>query len=514
MPDDTIINKVISFIAGGNEGGDDKQILLKQLAREVQQNKYAKFYRPRQEEADPSFAQYFYNLYKIIYPARSFLKNPATMAKIQQITLESSLDKATMDVIKRLGPEAIEERKKNAAADFPEELEKDIESLTQGFDSPRLAAADKCYNLIFVFNRFVSWDFFALLKKFDPDITEGFPVPPKFSPLRTDVIMADIASLLSIIPVYDPQDDWKTVLEIFKYCRGGSALIPLETWTGLLADLKDLRQSKILETMVKLASGNPIWELKPASFPDEQLSSSWLTEKTTEIRRIISDITESQKNSQIAALVKAIFGNMETVKLHYYTKDRGKILAEKELDTYIYASALNHLLLFIQEFISKEMYELADILLVRGQWTKNAESISMSDAYHVIMDIAPEITDLDELLSEDGGEGSRLRGALLRVDRDRSQTRYLNSLVHSINQKALNIINRAVPNLVVIGRHLKKLVDDCQKKPYDLIMNWKELIQISKIPMAQRLNDDYKRINYFIQLMNLEGKPEGESEEE
>jgi hypothetical protein len=52
------------------------------------------------------------------------------------------------------------------------------------------------------------------------------------------------------------------------------------------------------------------------------------------------------------------------------------------------------------------------------------------------------------------------------------------------------------------------LMEDCQKKPYELIMNWKELALASKIPMAQRLSDDYKKVNYFIQLMLLEARME------
>jgi hypothetical protein len=256
--------------------------------------------------------------------------------------------------------------------------------------------------------------------------------------------------------------------------------------------------------MVKLASGNPVWEAKSVPLSDEQLSSQWLTQKTAEIRQVISNIADSQRNAQIATLEKAVFGTADITRLNFYTMEKGKLLSQKDLDTYTYAPALNHLLIFIQDFISKEMQELNDILLVRGQWTNNSASITMSDAYHSILDIGPEITELDESLSEDGSNGPRLRGALLRVDRDRTQARYLNSIVNSLNEDALNIVNRAVPHLIVVGKQLKILFDDCQKKPYEFIMNWKELAQISKTPIAQRLGEDYKKINYFIQLMLLE----------
>jgi hypothetical protein len=510
MPDDNILNKVISFIAGGE--GDDKQVLLKQVTKDIQQNKYAKFYKARQEETDVSFAQYLYSIYKIVYPAKIFLKDPANRAKIKQVTLESHLDKAVMDLIKQLTPDKIAERRKNSGPDFTVELEKDLAALTIGFDSPRLAEADKCYHLAMVFYHFVSWDYMSILRKFDPEISENFSTPPKFASLRTDTIMADMASFLQVLPSFDPKDDWKTVLQIFKYCKGGTDLITFEMWNGLLANLKDLKYSKMIEMMIRLATGNPVWELKVSLQPPEQLSADWLADKTRELRGIISGIVDNQKNAQIAALEKAVFGANETTRLIYYNKDRGKILIQKDMEPYVYAPALNHLLAFIQDFVTKEMQELSDLLLVRGQWTKNASSITMSDAYHNVLDITPAIEELDETLSEEGNNGPRLRGALMRVDRDPGQARYVNSIVNNINEDALNIINRVVPPFIVIGKHLKMLMDDCQKKPYDIIMNWKELALLSKIPIAQRLSDDYKKVNYFVQLMLMETKQEAVEE--
>ncbi|MDR2619313.1 MAG: DUF5312 family protein [Treponema sp.] len=510
MPED-ILNKVISFIAGDSDGGDDKQVLLKQIAREIQQNKYAKFYHVRQGEADVSFAQYFYNIYKIVYPAWVYLKDPANISRIKHVTIESFLDKPTMDIIKRLTPEAVAERRKTAGPGISKELEADLAALTAGFDSPKLAAADKCYNLIAVLNRFVSWNYYAFLKKFDPSLAEkDFSSTPKFSSLNTDIIMADISAFMSILPSFESNDDWKTVFEILKYCKGGTDLIPFEIWNGLLSNLKDLRQSKILECMVRLASGNPVWEPKAAPAPHEQLSSVWLDHKNAEIRQVIMDIADSQRNTQIAVLEKTVFGSADTIRLSFYTKEKGKILTQKDLAAYVYAPALNHLVSFIQDFMSKEMQELGDIMLVRGQWTNSSASRAMSDGYHDVVEILPEITALDESLSEEGGNGPRLRGALLRVDRDPGQARYINSIITTLNEEALNIINRAVQSLIIVGKHLKMLVDDSQKKPYELIMNWKELVQVSKTPITQRLADDYKKVNYFVQLMLLETRQQEE----
>jgi hypothetical protein len=126
------------------------------------------------------------------------------------------------------------------------------------------------------------------------------------------------------------------------------------------------------------------------------------------------------------------------------------------------------------------------------------------------MDVTEEIIKLDESLAEDGSNGPRLRGALLRVDRDKTQSRYINSIISSINEEALNIINRAVPSLIVVGKHFKMLYEDCEKKPLELIMNWKELNAVSKLPMVQRIGTVYKKLTLFVQLMTMEINPQEE----
>ena len=508
MPD--VINKVMSLI-GKDDPGSDKDLLLKQLAKEISQNKYAKFYRIRQGEADIPLGQYFYSLYKTVYPLKVFLKDPAKGAKIRQITLEAFLDKHVMDIIRRLSPEAIAERKKTAGTDISNQLKEDLASLATGFDSPRIATADKCHNLIISMKQFAGFDFYSFLQKFDSELKDGdFISQPKFVPVDANVLAQEILTFFSVLPPLEANDGWKTVFEILKYCKGGTEVIPLAHWNNMLVSLQDLKQSKILELICRMATANPILEMKSAVPSNEALSAVWLAQKTNEVREVITGITGSQKQAQLTALEQAVFGPLPTTRLTYYTADRGRILLDKELEGYVYAPALNHLLAFIQEYMSKEIQELCDILLVRGQWTNNTASRQMSEGFHDVLDITPGILQLDENLSDEGSNGLRVKGALLRVDRDKSQARLINNVVGEVNEEALNLLNRVVPPLIVVGKHFKMLLDDCERKHFELIMNWKELAGMSTAPLSQRISTIYKKINYFVQLMLLETRQEEE----
>jgi hypothetical protein len=507
---ENLLNKALNFIGRGDaaEGDSDKQVLLKQLTKEISQNKYGKFLKVKSEDADPSFAAYLFTVYRVIYPAQAFLKDSSKIPRIKQIVMESFLDRTATEIARQISAEAISERRKTTAAkDLSSQLEADLTNLAAAFDQSRYAEADKCYNLITALTRFVLFDFNALLQKFDPDLREGnFTDPPHFSAIPGDSILKELVDFHALTAVLEPQDDWKTALAILKGAKNGSDLIPLDQWNNLLINLRDLKQSRFLDLMIRFLSKNPVWEGK-FQFPNEQMTSTWLEEKQQEVRGFISAIAEGQRNAQITALVKAVFGDADTQRLDHYTEERGKILTSKDLDSYIYAGGLNYLLAFIQDYLEKEIHELCDVLLIRGQWTNNASSIQMSENFHIAVDIAPEIITLDETLADEGSNGSRLRGAILRVERDRTQGRYINSIVNSINDEALSLINRTVPALIIVGKHMKTLLDDFQKKHSELIVNWKELEMTSKTPMRQRLGETYKKINYFVQLMVLVTRP-------
>ena len=512
MPDD-ILNKVIHLISRDGEGSD-KDVLIKQTVKEVSQNRYAKFYRAKQYEADPSLGMFFYQVYKITYPLQVFLKDPVRDARIRQITLEAFLDKPTMALIKRLSAQEIAARMEIAADDFSKELEDDLMALQHGFDNPKIAVADKCYNMIASMKQFALFNFGSLLRKFDPEYKDGdFVTPPKFVPSDVNLLMPDLASFISVLPIQEKLENWKTVFEILKFCKGGTDVIPLNQWNSLLVSLNDIRQSRILELLGRIATSNPILEFK-AIIPHETLSASWLNQKTAEVREVLNGIAENQRSAKIKVLEQEVFGALSTIRLSYYTADRGKLIGDKGLDDYEYAPALNHLYTFIEEFMCKEINELCDLILVRGQWTNIPASRAMSEAFHEILEMPAEITELDESLAEDGSNGPRIRGALLRVDRDKSQARYINSIIAGINETALNIINRAVTDLIVVGKHFKLLLDDSERKSFELIMNWKELVAVTRAPITPRLASVYKRLNYFVQLMGLEIRQDEEEEEE
>jgi hypothetical protein len=504
MPDDSIINKMFSLLGKETEPVSDRDMLIRQTLRELAQNKYAKFYRVKSEEIDPSFAQYFYTIYKTIYPARVFIKEMEKSGKLKRTVIEYFMPPKALEIARRLTREALEGRGKTTApALLSTQLQADYDALSASFDEDRINAADQCYNLITAFSQFIRFNYVELLNKFDSAVVEGiFTAPLKFAAVRADLLVEDLKALYTAISTLSPQEDWKTVFSVLRAAKGGTDLILYDQWIMLLANLYDIKTSKIIEYIIRHATENPLWDGK-AQILNEHLGAAWLEEKREDVQKQIAAIAESQRNAQAAILARAIFGEVDTTRLIFYNERTNQIYWGKGLDGFAYAGALNYLTAFLQDFFSKEIQEVCEIVLIRGQWTSNTGSLQMSEGFHGALDLLPAIAELDETLSEKGSNGPRLRGALLRVDRNRTQARYIGSIIDGIDEEALEIIKTAVGHIITVGKYMKALSDDIPKKQSEILINWKDLDGYSKTPLAPRILEAYKKINYFVQLMSL-----------
>jgi hypothetical protein len=499
-----LVGKVINFFSGeSNENLTDKEIVLKQRLKQLGDNKYSKFFKAKTEEGDPSLGQFFYSLYKLILPVRIFMKDITKTARLRQIVLEAFMDPVIIELVKQLNPAVIEQRSKNTP---PEELtvqiSKDIEELSAKFDANRIAGVNRCYNLLMTIFQLAHFDYPALLRKFDPNFTEGpFSVDPKFSPVKVSQIVKDISDFLAVSQAITPENDWKTLLKLLRICAGDEMISDTQ-FAQMLMGLRDVTNSKILELIVQYGIRNPVWACKP-KIPDERIADSWLEVRIVKAQECIDRLSNAEKNKQISALLKDVFYGGDLTRLENYTPAKSDFFRTKDLSYYTYAEGLNYLAVFLSEYIEKDIRELFDILLIRGQWTNNTNSKELSEEFHQLLTMPEAITKLDMSLTDEGSNGSRLKASLMRVERDSGQARYIDSIIDSVNDDALEIINKATQHLSVMEKHLKNLTDDMQRKHPELIINWKELSNVSKNPLFQEMAENHQRINSFAQLMRL-----------
>jgi hypothetical protein len=78
--------------------------------------------------------------------------------------------------------------------------------------------------------------------------------------------------------------------------------------------------------------------------------------------------------------------------------------------------------------------------------------------------------------------------------------------VEEINTRAQKIVSEAANSLISFGKGIKSLLEDLDRTNHELIINWKELGSLSDEPLKERMGEVYKKLYYFIQLLQIFAK--------
>jgi hypothetical protein len=329
-----LFGKVVSLFSGDNNSDSDTKALLRQITKDLSQNKFARFFRPRSEELDSSFAAYLYDIYKTLYPVQSFALDIGRVGRLKQITVESFMDRETLDILRKLRPEAIQERMKHTQPkEVSRQLKDELAALSAAFDSGRVNEMNRCYNLILTLMKLARFDFFTLLQRFDPHLPEGnVNYIPRFVPIKAEEILQELANFMSAISGLEPSEDWKNAMGVLKIARDGREIIPLNHLNIMLINIRELRLSGIIEAIGQITSKDPVWQVKPARLSDEHLAESWIREKSAEVQHVINAIMTEQWNTQAAALANAVFGTPDVTRLQKYNRETNELYLKTGLD--------------------------------------------------------------------------------------------------------------------------------------------------------------------------------------
>jgi hypothetical protein len=81
--------------------------------------------------------------------------------------------------------------------------------------------------------------------------------------------------------------------------------------------------------------------------------------------------------------------------------------------------------------------------------------------------------------------------------------------VQTIDAEAVKMIDDVASSIAIIAEHTASVMEDIQKNPHELILNWKELesAMASEGPALPWLKSIYEHMSNFVQLMRLFVQP-------
>jgi hypothetical protein len=496
--------KLFFFLADSHDPEKIQKRRLKQLARELSRNRFASFYKPKHGEATAALANFLYEIYKTIAPAQSFLQNAVKSALLKQTVVEFFLDKNIREIKEYVTAASIEIEAQ--IVDIPE-LIKSINSrmavLSAAFDTEQIKTIDRCYANILSMARFVTFDFFSVLKKFDSRIVERDPAyKPSFSPLQGLNLSDEIKELLELAFPVDPSQNWVKILQILKTYRNGIDVVNYGQWTKILGMMRDVLRSGMLELMVRHIEKDPAWQFKPKNCNAVQIAEKYLEAKQLEVKTTVEKIIADREKKRQDELVLAAFGRTEIQRAQYYTQAASESFTSKHFDGFLYAAAINYLMAFLLEVFGHEFNGLCDLILVRGRWAVQDIARETSEHYHLLTECMDKLVVFDNSFSEEGENGADLYTALARLDREQNR-RIAANIIGFANEEALELIHDGVRSITVIGRNLDTILNNRQEHHHNLIANWDELEAASAHRLAQRITAVAKQTDAFIKLMSF-----------
>ncbi|GAB4221688.1 MAG: DUF5312 family protein [Spirochaetales bacterium] len=503
-----ILERILALFLGSNDPEKEKKRLLKNITKELKRNKY-RFYNPKGRLALPGLATFFHQIFKVVGPAQVLLQNAASSGALHTLLIESRLSQQELDLVEALSEEKLRERSRTKdLKTLVAEVKDQIVTLFAVFDYDKVKQINLANRALHQFLKFVFFDYYFLLKKFDPNLPDkDFVYIPKFEPISGEYVSDDLKDFLEILLPMDLSYPWDELFDLFQTYRNVD-VVSRPAWKKLLSTLEDVRRNGVLELIIKHVDGNPFY--KPIlDVSTERIVEPYLNKIKTQTELLIQKIIKEKKNQQIDQLVHRVFGGAPLLRMRNYTDKANITFSKKMVGGYTLTEPANYLKAFLVDYVKKDVREMRDLLIVRGKWATNLLSQQLSESFHTLVELSDELLKLDDACGDEGEYGTKIRKVINRVERDQGAKKILRDTIKVINERMAKVITESGRQLIVFGKNLKNLIEDYDKSPRsEILINWKEVDQAAEGKVRERMAEIYKKIYTFIQLLQLFVKEE------
>lgn len=502
--DGGLLDRIIGIFFGYGDPDRERKRTLKALGKALAKDRF-KFYKPKGPLVEPAVARLLYDSYRSVYAARKLIQPTDTSGVLKTLVIETLMTDRQHKLKELLEERAIRERAKTEEIKALAESIKDtLLDFVGTFDANRVKEMNTLYNELRAFIQFCSFDFYFTLRKFDSAISEDtFSYKPKFESINAEYVVDDLRDFQELLDALPVDTDWQKLFDTLTAYRGVE-VVDRDIWQKTLKNLRLVAESRILERMVQHASEDPGWTAKP-TVHNARIVEPYLNEIKANVEGVLQKLVSERRNSKIEKLVQQVFGTTVVARTKNYTAKANVVFQKLDSGGYMHTDALNYLKAYLLDHFKKDVREVVqDLLIVRGKWVTVVQSQQVSDAYHGVLSISEQIIKLDDSLAEEGELGQKLRRATGRVvERDPATQKPAKELLKQINDNVHRLVVEAAQNLIVIGKTLKILIEDIDRKEPQLIINWRELDSAMEGELKNRMSEMYRQLYYLVQLLQV-----------
>ncbi|MBI4976525.1 MAG: hypothetical protein HZC28_03540 [Spirochaetes bacterium] len=358
------------------------------------------------------------------------------------------------------------------------------------------------YNQLKVLAEMSKFDFYIFLKTFDTTLPEGaYDYKPVFTSKDNRYLVDDLMKLDSAVNSIAVTKELSQHIKDFELFRG---ITPLgdKSLKVFLNTVAYLKESRILTDMITLLLHD--LNYAPAvTGSNDNVVTGYVNNLAKEIKATVDKIVVSLKSDRIKKVRAKAFQGIELARLANYNDERNSMLTSYQCLTFRNVEPLTYLKTFVLERYEQYMKDIFNQILLEAEFVRKDRQSLLSDAFYALNGTREAILSIDNMLSENGEEGKRLKMLMLGMKKSRSNQEMINTLVNKVDAQVLDVIKKAIKNILTMNDIAGAVVRDVRGNTK------KEIYNPSKIAggtSASKLIDKIERslndIALFLALMN------------
>jgi hypothetical protein len=485
------------FFSFGNSKEAIKKKKLLYIKKIISKSRYKKFYKVSTDEALPSLASFFLQIYNGVSGYTRALTHTEKSLVLRQMVFDYFVDEEQEQILREIMPEVIEQQAaRHEPAVLSDIVDGDIKKVKKSFNPAWICATDKTYNQIVLFSWLVNYDYHSLFERFertDPDDGGN----QSFKKIRARLVIENIKDFLAITGIVNADADWKAISAILKSMD--ESVPGIDAWLKQKDIIQDLINSEILTYIVQWTSENPDWENKVFS-SNATFAEAIINNYVAETKKALHTILARDESEKINKLARQIFGSESVAYAQYYTDANNVDYRARGYFGFTSTLQFNFVLSFLFKF-NESIKELANIFLVKGFWVNRAFAQDLSLAIQKINDCFQELSAFDQALSENSEDSVKLHALLTKAALGKRHKEQLERHFHEINDEARQLISETITAFTHLNTHFTNLSLEENANQHTLIRNWDELPAYKKDTDIMRLSECIGKIEDLISLI-------------
>jgi hypothetical protein len=452
---------------------------MRLLVKELKKNKYKSFYNIFSHNATQNLALFFFELYESCSHLQIKINSANKTQKLRNMVLRHFLDEEAMDMLMQLDSGyLIENFKSGEPKAVIRQAEEYIKKLNEKLNSDWQKNVDKCYHLACSFIWLINFDYYYLLKNFNPDLIEGsFQPNQHFLKVKAAKILENLKDFIAVSEEIKVEKDWKTTFFILNQFDR-EADIQYDEWIYVLKKLEQVMSSNIFELIVCHAGSDPDWK-NNITVKREKIAQLFLESTVKNTHKTIKDILAAERERSISDAVSLIFGGNKNVQgAQFYVETWNEANRVKSASFFKHTVVFNYCIIFMSLFF-RRIKSICDIYTIYGIWLNVDNMHTLSQITHDLTILSIQLSSYDLSLSDLGERGAKIKhlnDALLRTGKSAERVR-LSRYIDSINDEVMIMIDRIGYNLNQLSVFLLKF-ENKNGSLRNEIKNVKELKEI------------------------------------